>query len=134
MRKIITVLFLFLTITACDDMQVIDVMHDLTSDARSYTRTPSLDITLDIPDALKYKVPQRHQHGHTFFSDTSHTLSTRKVAMTADRIYVPTGSGETIYVFDYTGKHLPDETLTRPPLYGNLADTYEYKQSGDSLR
>ena len=118
-------------------MQMTDVITDLTSDTRPYTRTPSLDITLDIPDDLKFKVPVFTGNGYSWFSDLSHTLSQRRLAMTEDRIYVPTGSGENIYVFDYSGTLLPDETLTRPALYSTLssyASTSQYNQSGDSLR
>ena len=125
------------TLTGCDDMQMTDVITDLTSDTRPYTRAPSLDITLDIPDDLKFKVPVFTGNGHSWFSDFSHTLSQRRLAMTKDRIYVPTGSGENIYVFDYSGTRLPDETLTRPAIYSTLsshASTSQYNQSGDSLR
>ena len=115
MRKLLSLIILLTLIVAgCDDMQMTDVITDLTSDTRPYTRTPSLDITLDIPDDLKFKVPVFTGNGHSRFSDISHTLSQRRLAMTKDRIYVPTGSGENIYVFDYTGTRLPDETLTRP--------------------
>ena len=133
---LLLVMFGFVLI-ACDDLQLQDVLHDSPTDTRPYTRTPSLDITLDIPDDLKFKVPVFTGHGHSRFSDLSHTLSQRRLAMTEDRIYVPTGSAEQIYVFDYTGAFLPDETLTRPALYSTLsshASTSQYKQSGDSLR
>ena len=58
MRKLLSLIILLTLIVAgCDDMQMTDVITDLTSDTRPYTRTPSLDITLDIPDDLKFKVP-----------------------------------------------------------------------------
>ena len=124
------------TLTGCDDMQMTDVITDLTSDTRPYTRAPSLDITLDIPDDLKFKVPVFTGNGYSRFSDISHTLSQRRLAMTKDRIYVPTGSGENIYVFDYSGTFLPDETLTRPAIHSmhsSRPSLTEHKQSGDSL-
>ena len=137
----ISVLIALLTLlgfvlAGCDDMQMMDVIIDSPTDTRPYTRAPSLDITLDIPDDLKFKVPVFTGNGHSRFSDISHTLSQRRLAMTKDRIYVPTGSGENIYVFDYTGTRLPDETLTRPAIHSmhsSLPSITEHKQSGDSL-
>ena len=137
----ISVLIALLTLlgfvlAGCDEMQVVDVIIDSPTDTRPYTRAPSLDITLDIPDDLKFKVPVFTGNGHRRFSDISHTLSQRRLAMTKDRIYVPTGSGENIYVFDYSGTLLPDETLTRPAIHSmhsSLPSITEHKQSGDSL-
>ena len=74
MRKLLSLIILLTLIVAgCDDLQMTDVITDLTSDTRPYTRAPSLDITLDIPDDLKFKVPVFTGNGYSWFSDLSHT-------------------------------------------------------------
>ena len=89
MKRIAFIVLLTLVFVSCDDMQMTDVVTDPVSDTRPYTRTPSLDITLDIPDALKFKVPVFIGNGHRRFSDISHTqeLSRGMPLMINDRLY-----------------------------------------------
>ena len=60
MRKLITVLFLLLTLTACDDMQMQDVMHDLTGAPEGMVLIPAGEVLMAATRYARSARPPRY--------------------------------------------------------------------------
>lgn len=140
MKRFFVLFLLVFVVIGCDEgMEITDDI--ITSEPMTeqsaipqWRRAPHMDITLKVPEWLKIGMIGESPNEITFLHeeqpsfgfgmDRSFILNFEIGAIYQNHIYVPDRSAMYIYVFDFNGNMLEDETLSRDIILGGRASRF----------